>query len=69
MVSDKHGSKMAGSYLEGFAQAIQTIIRQVQNHRLWLSDQWTDTEVGSGKELKMLEYACGPGAISMVRTA
>lgn len=57
---------MAGSYMDGFAQSIEVLSRQVYNRRLWFSDNWTDTETGKGKEIKMLEYACGPGAVSAV---
>lgn len=67
-VSDKYSSKMAGSYLDGFAQSIELLSREVYNRRLWFSDNWTDTKTGQGKEIKMLEYACGPGVISVVCT-
>ena len=65
-VSDKYSSKLAGSYMDGFTNSIELLCRQVYNRRLWFSDNWTDTEAGKGKEIKMLEYACGPGAVSGV---
>lgn len=45
---------------------MKTLSEQTLKHRFWLSDQWLDTEVGKDKNIKMLEYACGPGVISMV---
>lgn len=39
---------------------------QTVQHRNWISERWTDTEAGKNKEVKMLEYACGPGVVSMV---
>ncbi|EEA23809.1 conserved hypothetical protein [Talaromyces marneffei ATCC 18224] len=33
-------------------------------HRLWISSTWTDTAEGKGKDIRLLEYACGPGHIS-----
>lgn len=68
MISHKPYRKMAGSYLNDFSELIQNICKQVESRRLWISDTWSDTESGQGKELKMLEYACGPGAVSVVCT-
>lgn len=59
-------SKMATEYKDRFADSIKTLSEQTLKHRLWLSDQWLDTESGKDKDIKMLEYACGPGLISMV---
>lgn len=57
---------MATEYKDRFADSIKTLSEQTLKHRLWLSDQWLDTEFGKDKDIKMLEYACGPGLISMV---
>lgn len=59
-------SKLAASYKGRFADASRMLASQTLQHRSWISDRWTDTESGSGKEIKMLEYACGPGVVSMV---
>ncbi|KAE8150433.1 S-adenosyl-L-methionine-dependent methyltransferase [Aspergillus avenaceus] len=58
--------KMARTYKAGFEKSIEMICRQVQKRRLWASDTWIDTEAGQGKDVKMLEYACGPGHVSAV---
>lgn len=65
-MSNKYYSKMSSSYMDGFADSIALLCRQTLSRRHWFSDYWTDTETGKGKEIKMLEYACGPGAISAV---
>lgn len=58
---------MAKSYKDNFANVVETLSRQTRDRRHWISDNWTDTDAGKGQEIKMLEYACGPGHISMVR--
>lgn len=45
---------------------MKILAEQTLKHRLWLSDRWTDSGAGKGQEVKLLEYACGPGVISMV---
>jgi predicted transcriptional regulator len=57
---------MATAYKDRFANIMKTLSEQTLKHRSWISDRWTDTEAGKGQEIKMLEYACGPGVISMV---
>lgn len=57
---------MADSYKDGFAKAIEAVSNLTRDRRLWISDKWTDTEAGKGQEVKMLEYACGPGHVSIV---
>lgn len=59
---------MATAYKDRFANVMKTISEETLKRRSWISDHWTDSEVGmgKGKEIKMLEYACGPGVISMV---
>lgn len=42
------------------------LCEETESHRLWLSSKWTDTAEGKGKEIKLLEYACGPGHVSRV---
>ncbi|CAI7607573.1 unnamed protein product [Penicillium pancosmium] len=61
----KYFDQMATNYKDRFASAMKTLSDQTLEHRLWLSDRWTDTEAGQDNEVKMLEYACGPGVISM----
>ncbi|KAL4862037.1 hypothetical protein BDV12DRAFT_179343 [Aspergillus spectabilis] len=57
--------KMSRTYRSEFPNVVETLINVVQDQRTWVSDVWTDTEKGKGKEIKMLEYACGPGHISL----
>ena len=57
---------MASQYRERFGKVTSQLATLVQDRRLWISDKWTDTEAGKEQDLKMLEYACGPGAVSMV---
>jgi hypothetical protein len=57
---------MATTYKDSFAQSLKMLSEQTVKHRSWISDRWVDTEAGKRQEIKMLEYACGPGAISMV---
>lgn len=59
-------SKMASSYKADFADALVTLYRLIQSRRSWASDVWTDTVAGTGKEIKALDYACGPGVVSLV---
>ena len=59
-------SQMATTYKDKFAQSLKMLSEQTAKHRSWISDRWTDSEAGKGQEIKMLEYACGPGVISMV---
>ncbi|KAF7591371.1 hypothetical protein BBP40_001597 [Aspergillus hancockii] len=55
---------MSKAYKTQFKKGVQLIYRTVQENRLWASDTWNDTEAGQGKDIKMLEYACGPGVVS-----
>ncbi|KAF5860185.1 hypothetical protein ETB97_001890 [Aspergillus alliaceus] len=55
---------MSKTYKAQFEKGMKMIHRVVQEKRLWASDTWTDTETGQGKEIKVLEYACGPGIVS-----
>ncbi|KKK15696.1 hypothetical protein ARAM_007255 [Aspergillus rambellii] len=57
--------KMSRSYRADFAEGLKILFKTVQAKRGWASDIWTDTEAGKGREIKMLEYACGPGMVSM----
>lgn len=57
---------MATAYKDRFANVMKTLSEETFKHRSWISDRWTDTEAGKGKEIRLLEYACGPGVISMV---
>ncbi|KAL5334732.1 S-adenosyl-L-methionine-dependent methyltransferase [Aspergillus crustosus] len=57
--------KQSRTYRSEFPKVVETLIKVVQDQRTWASDLWTDTEDGKGKEIKMLEYACGPGHISL----
>lgn len=58
---------MAKSYRDHAAKAVETLSKETRDRRHWISDKWTDTDAGRGQEIKMLEYACGPGYISIVR--
>ncbi|KAL4811174.1 S-adenosyl-L-methionine-dependent methyltransferase [Aspergillus unguis] len=57
--------KEARTYKSDFSKAMETVTNVVRNERTWISDTWTDTEAGKGKDIKMLEYACGPGHVSL----
>lgn len=57
---------MASTYKDDFANVVEALSNLTRERRLWISDKWTDTEAGKGQEIKMLEYACGPGHISIV---
>lgn len=57
--------KMASQYRERFGKATSQLATLVQDRRLWISDKWADTDAGKEQNLRMLEYACGPGAVSM----
>jgi hypothetical protein len=59
-------SKLASSYREEFRQGQELIFNEVQGRRSWISDTWSDTDSGKGRKVRMLEYACGPGAVSAV---
>ncbi|RJE17786.1 Methyltransferase domain protein [Aspergillus sclerotialis] len=57
--------KMASTYKDNFANVVESLSNLTRDRRLWMSDKWTDTEAGKGQEIKMLEYACGPGHVSI----
>ncbi|CAG7917701.1 unnamed protein product [Penicillium olsonii] len=57
--------KLATSYTGRFADASRMLASQTVQHRNWISERWTDTAAGKSKEIRMLEYACGPGVVSM----
>lgn len=58
---------MASTYKDEFAESMKLLSDKTLEHRLWISGTWTDTAINPDQEIKMLEYACGPGHISMVR--
>ncbi|KAJ5637813.1 hypothetical protein N7490_007692 [Penicillium lividum] len=60
----KYFDQLATTYEDKFADSMKMLSEQTLQHRLWISDQWTDT-VNQDQEIRMLEYACGPGNISM----
>ncbi|OGM50118.1 SAM-dependent methyltransferase [Aspergillus bombycis] len=55
---------LSKTYKTRFEKGTKLLYRLTQEKRLWCSDVWTDTEAGQGKEIKVLEYACGPGVVS-----
>ncbi|KAJ5217414.1 hypothetical protein N7468_010422 [Penicillium chermesinum] len=57
--------KQASMYDDRFAGVIQTLSEQTIQRRHWISDRWTDTAAGQGQEIRALDYAAGPGYISM----
>jgi hypothetical protein len=57
---------MASTYKGRFGDALRMLSTETLQHRDWISNRWTDTEAAHGQEIKMMEYACGVGAISMV---
>ncbi|PWY88433.1 putative SAM-dependent methyltransferase [Aspergillus heteromorphus CBS 117.55] len=56
---------LAKSYKDSFKPVLDGICRNVTARRTWISDTWTDTEAGQGKEIKVLDYACGTGVVSL----
>lgn len=59
-------SKDPHKYEIEFQEAIRMLCEETESRRLWISSKWTDTPEGNGKEVKLLDYACGPGYISRV---
>ncbi|PYH91530.1 SAM-dependent methyltransferase [Aspergillus ellipticus CBS 707.79] len=57
-------NNLSQSYKNDFKPVLDEICAQVASHRSWIGDTWTDTEAGKGKQIRMLEYACGIGAVS-----
>ncbi|KAJ6017306.1 hypothetical protein N7451_000685 [Penicillium sp. IBT 35674x] len=60
----KYFDQLATTYQDKFADSMRMLSEQTLANRLWISDLWTDT-VAQDQEIRMLEYACGPGNISM----
>lgn len=60
-------SKTAHNYDTGFEKGISMMKEETLKHRLWITSKWTDTAEGKEKEIRLLEYACGPGHITRVR--
>ncbi|KAL4759017.1 class I SAM-dependent methyltransferase [Aspergillus foveolatus] len=58
-------NKQAAVYKSDFEGAVEALVSVVHDQRTWVSDTWVDTEAGKGKEIRALEYACGPGHISL----
>ncbi|KAJ5733862.1 hypothetical protein N7493_002648 [Penicillium malachiteum] len=56
--------QMATTYKAQFACSLQMVSELTLENREWISDQWTDI-INPNQEVRMLEYACGPGIISM----
>ncbi|KAJ6016074.1 hypothetical protein N7540_010665 [Penicillium herquei] len=56
--------KMATTYKAQFASSLNILSEQTLENREWISDKWIDT-VNPNQNIRMLEYACGPGVISM----
>ncbi|KAL3480641.1 S-adenosyl-L-methionine-dependent methyltransferase [Aspergillus californicus] len=57
--------KQARTYKTEFAKGVETLVNVAKTQRTWVSDAWIDTKTGEGKDIKILEYACGPGHISL----
>lgn len=61
----QHFDQKALSYKTEFSHLLRLLCNQVLTRRLWISDKWTDTPAGKGQEVKMLDYACGVGILSI----
>lgn len=61
-------SQKAAAYKTEFAEVTKRLAKETGDRRHWISSKWTDTDAGKGQEIKLLEYACGPGTVSLVRT-
>ncbi|RAO68882.1 uncharacterized protein BHQ10_004894 [Talaromyces amestolkiae] len=63
-VNRQYFDKTARDYDTGFEKGISMMREETLRHRLWISSRWTDTAEGKGKEIRLLEYACGPGHVT-----
>lgn len=63
-VNRQHFDKTAHNYDTGVEKGIIMMKEETLSNRLWISSKWTDTAEGQGKEIRLLEYACGPGHIT-----
>ncbi|KAJ5854744.1 hypothetical protein N7534_007287 [Penicillium rubens] len=61
----KYFDNLSAVYKDRFADGLRMLSAQTLQRRHWINDRWTDTEAGRGQQIKLLEYACGPGVISM----
>ncbi|KAJ5199515.1 hypothetical protein N7491_011279 [Penicillium cf. griseofulvum] len=61
----KYFDNLSATYKERFGDSLKMLSAQTLQRRHWINDRWTDTEAGRGQKIKLLEYACGPGVISM----
>ncbi|KAL1975038.1 hypothetical protein VTN31DRAFT_5242 [Thermomyces dupontii] len=48
----------------GLEGAFEMLLEETGRRRHWISPKWTDTDAGKDQEVKLLDYACGYGAIS-----
>lgn len=66
MVPNKQCSQKAVSSKVDFGPALELLRNEILDRRLWISDKWTDTEAGKGVGVRLLDYACGTGNLSIV---
>jgi hypothetical protein len=64
--TDQIRSKRAQAYLTDFAEGTKFLSEEAKRRRQWVGSMWTDALEGKEQDIKLLEYACGPGYITMV---
>ncbi|CRG87794.1 hypothetical protein PISL3812_04815 [Talaromyces islandicus] len=60
----RHFNKESHKYEIDFEEHIRMLCEETERRRLWISSKWSDTPEGNGQEVKLLDYACGPGYMS-----
>jgi len=70
-------SEHAKTYNTKFQKTIEQLIAQIQQRREWIGVKWVEeeesgsspdrsTERKEGKEVRLLDYACGTGLVTRV---
>lgn len=66
-------SNTAASYDSRFEKTIDQLISHIQKRKNWISTNWADDDNDDAKEhlgktVRLLDYACGTGMVSRVRS-
>jgi len=62
--NSEYFNKRAFSYNTDLLEGMKFVFDEVRARRSWISSKWTDTPEGQGKEIRVLDYACGTGNLS-----